>query len=125
MFDVDFAQIDFELLGDQQRQRSVGALAHLDLRHDQRHLPVQPDTNECIGRKALSRAGGRGLPQRWRETEAQQQAAASGGAGLQEATTGSRRQRREAARPLAGIGKVLEAHGRPPFTAPGWRAPPA
>ena len=124
MFDVDFAQIDFELLGDQHRQRRVGVLAHLDLRHDQRHLPVQPDTNEGIGRKAISRAGGR-APQRWRQAEAQQQAAANGGAGLQEAATGGRRQRRGVARPLAGIGKSVKAHGRPPFTALAWRAPPA
>jgi hypothetical protein len=125
MFDVDIAQIDFELLGDQHRHRGVGALAHLDLRHDQRCLPVQPDANEGIGRKAIHRAGGRDTPHCWRQAEAQQQAAANGGAGFEEPATGSRRQRRGVARPLCGIAKLLEAHGRPPFTTLAWPAPPA
>ena len=51
--DADLLESHFEFLGDQHRHRRVGALAHLDLRHDERDAVVRPDAHKGIGGKGL------------------------------------------------------------------------
>jgi GAF domain-containing protein len=54
------------------------------MERDVAHARVDPSLHGA----SLRRAGGRGAPHRWRQAEAQQQAAANRGAGLQEPATG-------------------------------------
>ncbi len=51
--DADLLERHFEFLGNQHRHRRVGALAHLDLRHDERDAVVRPDAHKGIGGKGL------------------------------------------------------------------------
>ena len=46
-------QVDLQLLGDQHRDRGVGALAHFDIGHGQDDLPIVCDADEGIGREAI------------------------------------------------------------------------
>ena len=105
MFDVDFAQIEFELLGDQHRQRSVGPLAHLDLRHHQRHQPFAVDADESVRGEAGRRLGSPpGGVQHGRQGDGQGKAAPEGGTGVEEATAEpSRGPRPRALGKLAGM----------------------
>ena len=48
MFDHDLREIGVELLGEDHGDRSINALAHLDLRHDQRGLAGLVDADEGI-----------------------------------------------------------------------------
>jgi hypothetical protein len=72
----------------------IDALAHLDLRHDERHdaLPVDPD--ECIGLETPPRAGAAACCLE-RDVEADEEGAARNGAGLERrASAGVRRRSR-------------------------------
>ena len=80
-------QVHLQLLGDQHRDRGVGALAHLDIGHGQDDLPVAFDADEGVGRKAIG-AGRFRLAVCERQTEAQHEAAARGRSGLQEDAPG-------------------------------------
>src|SRR6266513_30989 len=57
MFDPDLLKVDFKLLRDQHRDRGVGTLPHLDIRHGQHDLPIGADTDEGVRCKALGTAG--------------------------------------------------------------------
>ncbi len=85
MLQPHLIEADVELLGDQHRDRGVGALAHLHIGHGQDDLPVGFDPDEGIGREALGRLGFAG---RKRQAHAQHQAAAGGRSGLQKAAPG-------------------------------------
>ena len=73
-------KIDLELLGDEHRHRGVGALPHLDLRHDERDAVVGPDAHEGVGRESLHSATWRLGADRSRQIDAEQQTAAGGSA---------------------------------------------
>ena len=55
MFQPHLFQVHLQLFGDQHRDGGVGALAHLDVGHDQRDLTVRIDTDECVRCKRLAR----------------------------------------------------------------------
>jgi hypothetical protein len=81
VFETDLSEVDLQLFGNQHRHRGIGALAHLDLRYDHRHLVVAGDADKGIGREnRVVRSFGGDHP---RQPETQQQPAA-GGAGLQD-----------------------------------------
>ena len=69
MLDRDAVDIDLEFLGDQHRNRGVGALAHLDHWHHERDLAGAIDAQECVGRErrvggeAVAYFGARGQPE--------------------------------------------------------------
>jgi hypothetical protein len=71
-----------KLFGDQLRDGGVGALAHLDLVHDQRDHPIATDADEGVRFEAPGIGRQRVAA---RQVQFDQQAAASGGAELQEA----------------------------------------
>jgi hypothetical protein len=78
-FETDLSEIHLQLFGDQHRHRGVGALAHLDLRHDHRHLAVAADSDKGIGREDHVVVGfGCDRPQ-GKQAETQQQGARGGG----------------------------------------------
>ena len=52
MFQAHLTQGHLQLFRDEHGYGRVGALAHLHIRHDQRHQPVGADSNEGVGRKA-------------------------------------------------------------------------
>ncbi len=87
MFEAHLLQVHFQLFGDQHRDRRIGALAHLHIRHDQDDLPVAADADEGVGREAIG-AGRFGFAVGERQAQAQHQAAASGRADLQEPAPG-------------------------------------
>jgi hypothetical protein len=51
MLDGDLVDVDLQLFGDQHRQRGVGALAHLDHGHHERHLARAIDAQERVRRE--------------------------------------------------------------------------
>ena len=58
MLERHLREIGVELLGEDHRNRGVDALAHLDLRHDQRGLAGLVDADEGVGRElAVGRVG--------------------------------------------------------------------
>ena len=76
MFELHLREIHLQFLGDQHRHRGVGALAHLDLRHDQRDLPVAADADERV-RREICGFGGIGRIDPARQADAKQQSSAS------------------------------------------------
>ena len=57
-------EVDFQLFGDKHGHRGVGALSHLDLRHDERHAVVRANANEGIrSEKVGTRGRGFSTPQ--------------------------------------------------------------
>ncbi len=52
-------EIGVELFGENHRHRGIDALAHLDLRHDQRGLAGMIDADEGVRRKLAGRVVGR------------------------------------------------------------------
>ncbi len=55
VLDRNLGPVRIELLGEDHRDRRVHALAHFDLRHDQRHRALSIDTDECIRRERRRR----------------------------------------------------------------------
>ncbi len=102
-------EVDLELFGNQHRDRRVGALPHLDIRHHKGDPPVAIDADESVRRKlvALARFG---VDPGARQAQAQDEAAADGRAGSEECASGKSRRR------LRGAGRrdAIEDHGRPP-----------
>jgi hypothetical protein len=107
MFQMHPREIHLQFLGEQHRHRGVGALSHLDLRHDQRDPPVPADANEGTRREIYGFGGiGRIDPTRQAGTEQQPSA--------------NREPRRQdgAAADLLGsnlseLGKTITKHGSP------------
>jgi hypothetical protein len=87
MLEPHLFQVHLQLLGDQHRDRSVGALAHLDIRHGQDDLPIASDADEGVGDEAsgFGRFYGTACE---RQTQAQHQASARGRASAQESAPG-------------------------------------
>jgi len=80
MFERHTGEVGVELFGQYHGHRGVYALAHLDLRHDERDPAVPVDANECIGCKSRVvglRAAGHG------QVEGDDQAAAHCETGLE------------------------------------------
>jgi hypothetical protein len=53
MFDLHLFQVHFQLFGDQHRDRRIGALPHLDIRHGQNNPSIASDADEGVGREAI------------------------------------------------------------------------
>jgi hypothetical protein len=51
---TNLVEIDLELLGDQHRDRGVGALTHLDIGHCQHDASVFADPHERVGHEAIA-----------------------------------------------------------------------
>src|SRR5215210_5201408 len=84
MFKTNLLQANLELFSDQHRDRRVGALPHLDVRHRQDDLAVAADMNESVWCEVL-RLGG--LDSVKRQAEAQHKTTAETSATCQEATS--------------------------------------
>jgi hypothetical protein len=87
MLQLHLFQVYFQLFGDQHRDRGVGALAHLHIRHGQDDLPIDIDADEGVGCEAsgLCRLGSAVCE---RHIQAQHQASARGRPGLHESAPG-------------------------------------
>ncbi len=104
MFRPHLLEVDLQLLGDQHRNRRIGALAHLDIGHGQDDLPIGFDADEGVGRESIGRFR---IVICEGQAQAQQQAAARGRAGLQEAAPGEGLRRGGS---IGGGAGVIEDH---------------
>jgi len=83
MFEHDLVQLDFEFLGDQHRQRRVGALSHFHIGHCERDRPTWRDPDEGTGRELFLRRR-RGRRECW-QRHAEQKTAATRNARFEDA----------------------------------------
>jgi hypothetical protein len=89
--DLDAAQVDLQLLGDQHGQRGPDPLPHLGLVHDDRDEVGLADADEGIRRELRRGRAGRGLGGGGGdggEPEAEEEAAGQRGGGSQELAAG-------------------------------------
>ena len=83
--DMNISKIDAHLFRDEHRHGRIGALSHLDLRHDENHLAIAGNTHEGIRREDVAlRCVGHAV----RQADAQQEPAADSGAGAQKRPAG-------------------------------------
>ncbi len=87
VFELHLFEVNLQLFGDQHRDGSIGALAHLDIGHGQDNLPIAFNADESVGREAIG-VGRFGFAVCERQAQAQHQASARGRSGLQEAAPG-------------------------------------
>ncbi len=83
MLEADISHVEIHLFGDQHGKGCVGALSHLDDRHDDRDFAGRIEADEGVGRED---SGFRGGVVEW--NPADHQAAADGSAGFQEGAAG-------------------------------------
>src|SRR5689334_9353065 len=85
MLELDLVQAHLELFGDQHRDRGVGTLPHLDIRHRENDLAIAADADEGVRLKPFVRGS---AATSYRKAEAQHQTATGGRAGCKKATSG-------------------------------------
>jgi hypothetical protein len=82
----DLVETDLQLLSKQHSERGVGALAHLDHWHHQRHRSLAIDADEGVWSEARRRLGRRPSgAKRGRQGNGESKAASKGGASLEKA----------------------------------------
>jgi hypothetical protein len=75
MFEPHLLQVHLQLFGDQHRDRGIGPLTHLDIRHREDDMPVSVNADEGVWRESIGICGF-GFAASDRQCQAQHQAVA-------------------------------------------------